>query len=133
MHVMLPLPEIGWQPSSPDGSDSLSNSLELAKRRELPPFLERKVAVMCTKQPEYDESLKAYTLDFNGRVKEASVKNFQLVAWDHTTDRKGGDLLLQFGKMSDDTFALDFAYPLSIHTAFAIALASIDTKLCYTV
>jgi hypothetical protein len=132
MHVMLPLPEIGWQPSSPDGSDSLSNSLDLAKRRELPPFLERKVAVMCTKNPEYDESLKAYTLDFHGRVKEASVKNFQLVAWDHTTDRKGGDVLLQFGKMSDDVFALDFAYPLSIHSAFAIALASIDTKLCYT-
>ena len=132
MHVMVPLPEVGWQPSAPDGADSLSNSLELAKRHEMPPYLERKVAVLATKAPEYDDSIKAYTLDFGGRVKEASVKNFQLVAWDAAADRRGGDLLLQFGKMGDDTYALDFAYPLSIHSAFAIALASIDTKLCYT-
>ncbi len=61
------------------------------------------------------------------------MKNFQLVSLDHNTDQRGNDLLLQFGKISDDLYALDFAYPLSIHTAFAIALASIDTKLCYTV
>lgn len=74
-----------------------------------------------------------FTLDFQGRVKEASVKNFQLVAWDHNTDRRGGDLLMQFGKANSDTYIVDFTYPLSIELAFAIALASIDTKLCYTV
>jgi hypothetical protein len=37
----------------------------------------------------------AFTLDFHGRVKEASVKNFQLVHWDHNTDRRGADLMLQ--------------------------------------
>lgn len=40
----------------------------------------------------------AFTLDFHGRVKEASVKNFQLVHWDHNTDRKGADLMLQVGR-----------------------------------
>ena len=130
MHAMIPLPGGGWQSTSTDGSDGLSSSLELAKQRgTLPLDLEGRVAVLCTKQPKYDELVKAHTLDFNGRVTETSVKNFQLVAW----ERKGGDLLMQFGKMSSDTFALDFAYPLTVHTAFAIALASIDTKLCYTV
>ena len=78
-------------------------------------------------------TLTGFTLDFQGRVKEASVKNFQLVAWDHNTDRRGGDLLMQFGRADSDTYIVDFTYPLSIELAFAIALASIDTKLCYTV
>lgn len=40
---------------------------------------------------------------------------------------------MQFGKIRDDVFALDFAYPLSAVQAFALALASIDSKLCYAV
>ncbi|GAX73981.1 hypothetical protein CEUSTIGMA_g1431.t1 [Chlamydomonas eustigma] len=132
MHVIVPMPETQWQPTAPDGSDSLSNSLELAKRRELAPHMERKISTLCSKPPEYDESIKGYTLDFHGRVKAPSVKNFQLVAWNHNSDKKGGDLLLQFGKIEEDLYALDFAYPMTVHSAFAIALASIDTKLCYT-
>ncbi len=206
------------------GMESLSNALELARRRELPPHLEKRVSVMCTKSPEYDPNLKgetdlnvgcslpggwtpwdgagrgtpqwpvrahtshlahpnhlrrtaphlgthlgpraaflssrapdaadpssssceparprahacaharaAYTLDFQGRVREASVKNFQLVSWDHNSDRCGGELLLQFGKMDEDVYALDFTYPFNVEVAFAVALASIDTKLCYTI
>lgn len=133
MFSVLPLPEAQWQPSAPDGSDSLSNSLEMARHKELPPYLERKMAMLCTKPCEWDENLKAYMLDFKGRVKEASVKNFQLVHWDHNTDRRGPDVMLQFGKIEDDLYALDFAYPMNIEVAFAIALASIDTKLCYAV
>eukprot|EP00195_Chlamydomonas_chlamydogama_P011442 CAMPEP_0202901248 /NCGR_PEP_ID=MMETSP1392-20130828/14147_1 /ASSEMBLY_ACC=CAM_ASM_000868 /TAXON_ID=225041 /ORGANISM="Chlamydomonas chlamydogama, Strain SAG 11-48b" /LENGTH=473 /DNA_ID=CAMNT_0049587785 /DNA_START=24 /DNA_END=1445 /DNA_ORIENTATION=+ len=133
MFVVLPLPDLEWQPSSPDGTDSLSNALEMARRKELPPYLEKNLAMLSTKPPEYDEALKAYTLDFKGRVKEASVKNFQLVHWDHNTDRKGADLVLQFGKIEEDLYALDFAYPLNVETAFSIALASIDTKLCYAI
>ncbi len=74
----------------------------------------------------------AYTLDFKGRVKEASVKNFQLVHWDHNADRRGGEVMLQFGKIEDDLYALDFTYPMNVEVAFAVALASIDTKLCYS-
>ena len=55
----------------------------------------------------------------------------QLVTWDHNTDRKGVELILQFGKIKEDIFALDFAYPLSALQAFGLALASIDSKLCY--
>ncbi|KAL6764994.1 tubby C-terminal-like domain-containing protein [Haematococcus lacustris] len=132
MFVVLPLPEVDWHSPDSGAQESLSNSLELAKRRELSPHIERKVAMLSTKPPEWDEHMKAFTLDFHGRVKEASVKNFQLVHWDHNTDRKGADLMLQFGKVEDDVYALDFAYPLNAEMAFAVALASIDTKLCYT-
>eukprot|EP00199_Chlamydomonas_sp_CCMP681_P000429 CAMPEP_0119106018 /NCGR_PEP_ID=MMETSP1180-20130426/3825_1 /TAXON_ID=3052 ORGANISM="Chlamydomonas cf sp, Strain CCMP681" /NCGR_SAMPLE_ID=MMETSP1180 /ASSEMBLY_ACC=CAM_ASM_000741 /LENGTH=479 /DNA_ID=CAMNT_0007091235 /DNA_START=42 /DNA_END=1481 /DNA_ORIENTATION=+ len=130
MYLALPLPDM--VEAGQGGSDSLSEALDAAKRRDLAPNLERKLALLATKAPEYDPVLKAYILEFQGRVKEASVKNFQLVAWDHNTDCTGGDVLLQFGKVEKETYALDFSYPLNAELAFAVALASIDTKLCYT-
>lgn len=133
MYVVVPEPNAGLQSQEGVGSESLSHMLEMARKRELPPYLEKKVAIMSTKSPEYDERTKAYTLDFQGRVKEASVKNFQLVSWDHNTDKTGAELLLQFGKQGDDVYALDFTYPFNIELAFSVALASIDTKLCYTI
>lgn len=48
------------------------------------------------------------------------MKNFQLVHWDHNTDRKGAQLMLQFGKKEEDVYALDFAYPMTPLVAFAI-------------
>ena len=36
---------------------------------------------------------------------------------------------MQFGRVSDTTFALDFQHPLSPLQAFAIALSSIDNKI----
>ena len=50
----------------------------MARARSLAPHLERKLAMLCNKQPEWDEGAKAYMLDFKGRVREASVKNFQV-------------------------------------------------------
>ena len=72
-----------------------------------------------------------YCLDFGGRVKQYSVKNMQLVCWDHSTSTPGSQVVLQFGKVGDDRYVLDFAYPLSVKTAFGIALSKLDTKLCY--
>jgi hypothetical protein len=36
---------------------------------------------------------------------------------------------MQFGKIDQDTFTMDFRYPLSPVLAFAIALTSFDAKL----
>lgn len=134
MFVAVPVPEAHWQPTALEGGpDSLSHCLTSARERALTPQLERNILVMSNRPPEYDEGKKAYTLDFGGRVKAASVKNFQLVAYDHNRDQRGTDVILQFGKVNSDVFSMDFKYPLCAKTALSIALASIDEKLCYTV
>lgn len=131
MMIAAPLPELAWIPVEKDGSDTVAYCLEKARLRELGPAIERKLSFMSNRPPEWDERIKAHTLDFHGRVKASSVKNFQLVAWDHNSDTRGNELLLQFGKVDDTIYALDFGYPLTAKRAFAIALASLDTKLAY--
>ncbi|KAJ7981838.1 Tubby-like F-box protein [Quillaja saponaria] len=89
--------------------------------------------VLRNKAPRWHEHLQCWCLNFHGRVTVASVKNFQLVA---TVDqsRPGGKgdeetVLLQFGKVGDDTFTMDYRQPLSAFQAFAICLTSFGTKL----
>lgn len=43
--------------------------------------------------------------------------------------RSDGPIVLQFGKVSDDTFTMDFAGPLCLLQAFGVALTSFDNKL----
>lgn len=59
-------------------------------------------------------------LDFKGRVTKLSLKNFQLVHWDHNTNQLGNDLVLLFGKKGHDEYAMDFCYPVNTLQAFAI-------------
>lgn len=87
------------------------------------------VVVFRNRQPVWDSRLQAYTLDFKGRVKKASVKNFQLeIAEGEST----GDINLQFGKNGENEFALDFKYPFSTIQAFAVALSSIDGRRSFS-
>ncbi len=76
------------------------------------------------KQPVWSDDTQAYVLNFHGRVTQASVKNFQLV---HSADEEY--IVLQFGRISDDLFTLDYNFPLSALQAFSIALSSFDSKL----
>lgn len=76
------------------------------------------------KQPVWSDETQAYVLNFHGRVTQASVKNFQLV---HQADEEY--IVLQFGRISDDLFTLDYNFPLSALQAFCIALSSFDSKL----
>jgi tubby-related protein 1 len=62
-------------------------------------------------------------LNFHGRVDKASVKNFQLV-----DERDEEKIYLQFGRISETNFNLDFQWPFSPFQAFAIALSSFDNK-----
>jgi hypothetical protein len=59
-------------------------------------------------------------LDFKGRVTKASLKNFQLVHWDHNSNQLGTDIVLLFGKKAEDEYAMDFAYPLNLLQATAL-------------
>lgn len=80
--------------------------------------------------PVWDERKQTFTINFHGRVRHASSKNFQLVAADEgfeeVSDRP---LYLQFGRWDDEVFNLDFAHPLSPLQAFAAALSTFDARL----
>ncbi|XP_058100833.1 tubby-like F-box protein 7 [Magnolia sinica] len=89
--------------------------------------------VLRNKAPRWHEHLQCWCLNFHGRVTVASVKNFQLVATvDPSQPGAKGDeetVLLQFGKVGDDMFTMDYRQPLSAFQAFAICLTSFGTKL----
>ncbi|CAL0326510.1 unnamed protein product [Lupinus luteus] len=90
-------------------------------------------SILKNKAPRWHENLQCWCLNFHGRVTVASVKNFQLVAVvDQSQPGGKGDeemVLLQFGKVGDDTFTMDYRQPLSAFQAFAICLSSFGTKL----
>jgi hypothetical protein len=76
------------------------------------------------KSPKWNDTIGAYVLNFNKRVTEASVKNFQLV---NSTDPD--TVYLQFGKVGKDAFNIDFRHPISPFQAFSICLTAFEYKL----
>ncbi|KAG2468012.1 TULP1 protein, partial [Polypterus senegalus] len=76
------------------------------------------------KTPVWNNETQSYVLNFSGRVTHASVKNFQIV---HSKDVDY--IVMQFGRVAEDTFTLDYSYPMCAVQAFAIALSSFDGKL----
>lgn len=89
------------------------------KRREMENLVE-----LHNKTPVWNEETQSYVLNFHGRVTQASVKNFQIVH-DNDVDY----IVMQFGRVSEDVFTMDFRYPMCAVQAFAIALSSFDSKL----
>ncbi|XP_078151413.1 tubby-like F-box protein 1 isoform X2 [Carex rostrata] len=83
------------------------------------------IVVLKNKAPRWHEHLQCWCLNFHGRVTVASVKNFQLVS----TEGDEETVILQFGKVGDDMFTMDYRHPLSAFQAFAICLTSFGTKL----
>ncbi|XP_064487801.1 tubby protein homolog isoform X2 [Ornithodoros turicata] len=76
------------------------------------------------KTPVWNEDTQSYVLNFHGRVTQASVKNFQIV---HENDVDY--IVMQFGRVGEECFTMDYCYPLCALQAFAIALSSFDSKL----
>ena len=65
-----------------------------------------------TRKPIWSDDLEAWTMDFHGRVKLASKKNFLLVSENAPTD-----VLMLFGKVAKSTFSLDYKAPLTVMQA----------------
>lgn len=67
-------------------------------------------------RPTWNKKLNSLCMDFKGRVKVTSAKNFQLCL--------GDKAVLVYGKISEETFCLEYEHPLSTAQAFAIALTT---------
>ncbi|KAK3528927.1 hypothetical protein QTP70_012858 [Hemibagrus guttatus] len=79
---------------------------------------------LVNKSPTWNEQTQSYVLNFHGRVTQASVKNFQIV---HPENEDY--IVMQFGRVAEDVFSMDYSFPLCALQAFAITLSSFDGKL----
>ena len=93
--------------------------IERWKRKNMENLLE-----LHNKTPVWNDDTQSYVLNFHGRVTQASVKNFQIVH-DNDVDY----IVMQFGRVAEDVFTMDFNYPMCAVQAFGIALSSFDSKL----
>ena len=114
-------------PSVGDPTDYYSDPEALRKAvapgTRLPPH--SGIEIFHNKKPQWNVSVNGYVLNFSERVREPSVKNFQLV-----TSLDSGEIRMQFGKLGEGEYSLDFTAPFTPLAAFGIALSSIDFKLC---
>nr|XP_060623369.1 tubby protein homolog isoform X4 [Anolis sagrei ordinatus] len=82
------------------------------------------VIELHNKTPVWNDDTQSYVLNFHGRVTQASVKNFQIIH-----DNDPDYIVMQFGRVAEDIFTMDYNYPMCALQAFAIALSSFDSKL----
>merc|ERR1719394_363165 len=93
--------------------------IERYKAKNLEGILE-----LTNKTPVWNDETQSYVLNFHGRVTQASVKNFQIV---HESDTDY--IIMQFGRVAEDVFTMDYRYPMCALQAFGVALSSFDSKL----
>eukprot|EP00798_Chlamydomonas_sp_ICE-L_P024472 gene24472-10077_t len=92
--------------------------------------LEPRPAMLQNRLPHWNPDLRCWCLNFDGRVRMPSIKNFQLMVTGDEEKR----VVFQFGKVKDvrDTavFVLDFnPTVITPFQAFALALTSFDMKI----
>lgn len=109
-----------------------------------------KLVTLVNKSPTWNEQSQSYVLNFHGRVTQASIKNFQIIHPDNGTmpltcgfflQNKNNQpphpsttftddyIVMQFGRVAEDVFSMDYSFPLCALQAFAITLSSFDGKL----
>ena len=88
--------------------------------------------LLANKLPQFTRG--SYRLNFGGRVRTASIKNFQLCSTDSvhlntSLDSKiPNDVILQMGKYSKDKFHVDFKYPMTAFQALGVCLSQFAKK-----
>lgn len=118
VNVILRLPDV-------DLADRISNPARRAPSGRLPHTEALDQATLLVKRTRFPDARDVSSEElYVGRVPMPSPKNFQLV---RLCDSKDEDppIVLQFCKVSEKRYALDFAHPLTAETAFCCALAYI--------
>ena len=82
MRIVVPKPGAGWEGKG---------GMHAAWQKSAPDFVE-----VRTKKPKWNPRMEAWTMDFKGRAKLASKKNFILTDPDDEDER----VLMLFGKMT---------------------------------
>eukprot|EP01017_Pseudomicrothorax_dubius_P046241 TRINITY_DN8112_c0_g1_i3.p1 TRINITY_DN8112_c0_g1~~TRINITY_DN8112_c0_g1_i3.p1 ORF type:complete len:525 (-),score=110.13 TRINITY_DN8112_c0_g1_i3:162-1736(-) len=90
---------------------------------EIQDFLDNKLKTMKNVRPDYNPKKECYQLNFYGRARLASARNFQMVIPDDPDS-----ILLMHGKNATNEFALDYRHPFNLIQAFSISLVSIGKK-----
>nr|XP_015818862.2 tubby-related protein 3 [Nothobranchius furzeri] len=83
-----------------------------------------KLVTLVNKSPSWNGQTQSYVLNFHGRVTQASVKNFQIIHPDNEDY-----IVMQFGRVAEDVFSMDYSFPMCALQAFAITLSCFDGKL----
>lgn len=82
------------------------------------------VVKLTNKSPGWHPQYRSFALNFNGRVTQPSVKNYQIVH-----EINGDYIINQFGKVNINMYTCDYSYPLCSLQAFGIAISSLDNKI----
>lgn len=98
------------------GSDDLASRYKAGRREG--------ISKLINKPPKWSPENDAFVLDFYDRVKKPSVKNFQLI-----NELDEDYIFLQFGRVEDHLFTMDFQWPMTPAQAFSICLSSFDSKI----
>ncbi|KAL0018930.1 hypothetical protein WJX79_001773 [Trebouxia sp. C0005] len=111
-------------PGPPTPSQTDSQSPATPRRPSLLPS--QKGVELQNKPPHWNDTLRCWCLNFRGRVKLASVKNFQLIK----AEDPNKAIVMQFGKVDSYTYIMDYnPAEITAIQAFAISLSTFDTKL----
>ena len=122
-----------WTVKSGDVRTHVDYAVNRLANRPRAMRVRRNAINLRSRAPEYNPRLQGFCLDFFGRARLASVRNFQLVDADapavpndpHAEQK----CKLLFGRWSADSFHLDVKAPFSPAEAFAVAVSSFATKL----
>jgi hypothetical protein len=86
----------------------------------------KKMHIIENKTPEYSDFFKVYVLKFKDRKVIPNEKNFQLINTEYKED--GNNILLQFGQSGTNEYFVDYKYPFTNITAFALGLTSLSSR-----
>ncbi|KAM3144491.1 hypothetical protein pb186bvf_003360 [Paramecium bursaria] len=86
-------------------------------------YITQKNMELSQLEPVYNQEKDCYQLNFFGRAKRASARNFEMV------DPQDSNIIyLLHGKQDKNLFNLDYRYPMNMVQAFSFSLVSVSKK-----